>query len=325
MTDIPTVRHVMSLNEAEQNTLLISLTNRLYQLIVNKIDSIDFGEIPSTQGNVRSLSKYKQMRECIEVLHKIFVQYKENPEPVQVIDNALSNLENYSELFMASYARNIQFGQMVYETTTLGVVEAIGFMIAVCIEYVKEPKKQGLQITLRKAGVMKVKNHLLYENLIKFNDSCKHGDLERAIRPLIRNDIKDFSLVTGALVAIHIAAALYVIVAAIIPFLRQMSYFFYATRVRISTYFDAQADLLEMNAKELKSNSHLNTEDDKNKVIARQLKIAELFHATADKIAIDSRGAEIEATKTMKEEDKKYKMDEVNSNPASIDTGGPLF
>ena len=325
MKDIQTVEHVMSLNEAEQNTLLVSLTNRLYQMIVNKIDDIDFGEIPSTKGNIRLMSKHKQMRQCIEILHDIFVQYKEKPEPVDVIDNALSNLENNADLFMAAYAEDIKFAQMTYETTALGIVESLGFMIAVCIEYVKDPKKQGMSIILKKTGIMKVKNHLLYENLIKFNDACKNGDLERAIRPLIRNKVKNFDIVTTGLVVIHVALAIGVIVAAIIPFLRQMVYFFYATRVRMSTYLDAQADLLEMNANELKNNPHLTTVDDKNQVIARQLKIARLFHSTADKIAIDSKGAEVQATKELKEDDRKYKMDEVETNPVNTVTDGPLF
>lgn len=321
MGHIPTVQHMVSLNEAEQNTFLVSLTNRLYQLIVNKIDDIDFGEIPSTKGNIRKMSKYNQIRECIEVLNNIFVQYKENTEPVQQIDNALSNLENNADLFIASYSEDIKLGQMIYETTALGIIEALGFMIATCIEYVKDPKKQGLSIVLNKTGVMKVKSHLLYENLIKFNEACKNNDLEKALQPLIKNKIKNFDAVTIGIAAIHIIAAIYVIIAAIIPFLKQMVYFFYATRVRMSSYLDAQADLLEMNAQELKNNPNIKTVDDKNTVIARQLRIARVFHSTADKIAIDSKTAEITATKDLKADNQKYKMDEINTNPANMDSG----
>jgi hypothetical protein len=258
------------------------------------------------------------------LLHDIFVQYKEDPAPVQVIDNALSNLENNSHLFMSGYAGDISIVKMVYETTALGVISALGFMISVCIEYVKTPRKEGLTIVLNRTGIRKVKDHIMYENLIKFNDSCKNGDLEKALNPLISNKVKNLEP-TSILLGLKVIVAIGVLVAAIIPFLRQMVYFFYASRVRMSTYLDAQADLLEMNANELSNNPNINTVDEKTRVINRQLKIAKLFHVTANKIAIEDRNAENKATSDLKEDNKKYKMDEVDSNPANSTISGPLF
>ena len=322
MTDYDTAMPLFNLNEAEQNTFLISLTTKLYQMIVNKIDDVDFGDIPNSKGNIRQYSKYKQLRECVETLNNIFIQYKENTQPVQVLDNALSNLENNADIFMAGYAGDIPMIKMTYETTALGVIQGIGFMIATCIEYVKTPRKEGLEITLKKTGIRKVKDHLVYENLIKFNDACRTGDLEKALRPLIKNKVKNFA---DVLTALHVIIALGVLVAAIIPFVRQLVYFFYASRVRMSTYLDAQADLLEMNATELRNNDTIQTVDDKNRVIARQLKIAKLFHNTADKIAIDSKSSENQATKDLATDKKAYKLDDVNTNPANTVVDGPLF
>lgn len=325
ISHIPTITQVMSLNEAEQNAFLVSLTNRLYQMLVGKVSEVDYGDIPSTKGYIQRLPKYKQMRECIEILHDIFTQYKEDTTPVDEIDNALSNLENNTDLFAASYAGGIELGIITYETAALGVVTSLGFMIAVCIEYVKDPKKQGLQIVLKKTGIGKVKDHLIYENLIRFNEVCRNGELEKGLRPLIKNNIK--SLAIEGITLFHSAIALGVIVAALIPFLKQMVYFFYSSRLRVSTYLDAQADLLEMNAAELKSNNLINTESNKQQVIARQLKIAELFHRTADQIAFDSKESEMKATKAIKADKQSIKMDQVESNPATMTTSGnePLF
>ena len=36
------------INEAEQNTVILSLTGKLYKMIVDKADDIDFGQIPKT-------------------------------------------------------------------------------------------------------------------------------------------------------------------------------------------------------------------------------------------------------------------------------------
>lgn len=321
LSDYTTIKEFYSLNEAEQNTFLLSLTNKLYQMIVGKIDDVDFGDIPNSKGNIRKYSKYKQLRECVEVLEQIFEQYKEDTKPIQVLDNALSNLENNVDIFVSGYANDISLVKMTYETTGLAVIQGIGFMIATCIEYVKTPKKEGLSIILNKTGLRKVKDHLVYENLIKFNDACSKGDLDKALRPLISNKVKNFDITAIAFGA-RVVVAVGVVVAAIIPFLRQLVYFFYSSRVRMSTYLDAQADLLEMNSTELRGNDTIQTVGDKNRVINRQLKIAKLFHAISNKINIDSKESEIQATKELKEDSKKYKMDEINSNPA-ID--GPLF
>ena len=115
----------------------------MYNMIVGKIDDIDFGDIPNTKGDIRKLPKYKQLKECVEVLRGIFTQYKEDVKPIDELDNAFSNIENNRDLFIASYAGGIEVGMVMYNTMTLALINSISFMIAVCIEYVKNPKSDG--------------------------------------------------------------------------------------------------------------------------------------------------------------------------------------
>ena len=75
--DPHTNRILVNLDEAEQNTLLLSLTDRLYKMIVGKIDDVEFGDIPNSKGDITSISKYNQIKECIEILKGIFEQYRE--------------------------------------------------------------------------------------------------------------------------------------------------------------------------------------------------------------------------------------------------------
>lgn len=325
MQDYNTVSQCLSLNEAEQNTLLVSLTNKLYQMIIGKIDDIEYGDIEKTKGDVSKFHKYKQLRECIETLNDIFVQYHEKTTCVQEIDNALSNLENNKDLFMASYAGDIALGKMLYNNALLGVINGLGFMIAVCIEYVKSPKKEGLEIVLNKTGIAKVKDYIVYENLVKFNASCKDGSMEKAIRPLIKHRVKNFGVGT-VLFALHAVLAIGVIVTVVIPLIRELVYFFYALRTRTSTYLDIQADLLEMNADELKNNANIQTVGNKESVIKRQMRIARTFHELAEKIRVDTKGAEVAATRDLKADQKKYKLDDVNANPANVGSvDEPMF
>ena len=190
--DRETNDRVLNLNEAEQNTLLVSLTNKLYKMMMAKVDDIDYGDIPNSKGDITRLPKYDQMRECIKVLKGIFEQYHEKPTPINEIEKALDYVEGYKDLFTASYAGKIDLGIAMYNNITLAIVSSISYMIAVCVEYIKSTKCEGMEIVLDKTGVSKVKESLLYESLIKFNNASRKGDIENALRPLIKSRTKNF-------------------------------------------------------------------------------------------------------------------------------------
>ena len=212
----------------------------------------------------------------------------------------------------------------VYKTITLSLINATSFMIAVCIEYIKSPKNEGLAIVLNRTGISKVKDHLVYEGLIDFNEACKKGEVQGALKPMVQNKAKGF-VMTAAL-GFKALLVLGGVTLALIPMLRNLVYFFYATRTRVSEYFDLQAKLLEMNVEELEGNPDIKTEDDKKTVINRQLTIARTFHKIADSIAIEGKTAEVEATKEIKQEKHEYKIDDIESTGTdSTSDGGSLF
>lgn len=323
MYDDYTVKVLCAMNESEQNSLLLSLTNKLYKMIVDKIDNIDFGEIPNTRGDVTRLRHYDQLRECHQVLRKIFEQFHEKDDCVDTIENALDNLENHKDLFVAGFASKVELAMSMYKTITLAVINATSFMIAVCVEYIKSPKSEGLEVVLNKTGIAKVKDHLVYESLKDFNEACRKGDVENAIKPFIQNKSKGF-IMTASL-GIKTVLVLGGVCLAILPLLKDLVYFFFATRARVSAYFDLQAKLLEMNVEELKDDKDIKTIDDKNLVIRRQLQLAKDFHDIADFIAVDSKTSEIKANSEIKKDKKEYKVDEIEASGPSDGGGGPLF
>lgn len=320
MADIHTVETVCAMNEAEQNSLLLSLTNKLYKMIVDKIDSIDYGEIPNTKGDITKLSKYDELRECHKVLRGIFQQFREKDEPINTLEDAVDNIVNMKDIFVGAFMAKAEFPKSVYNTMTLAVINATSFMIATCIEYIKSPKKEGLEIVLNKTGVAKAKEHLVYISLKDFNEACRKGEVENALRPFVQNRAKGFVMTA----ALGIKATLIIggVVIAILPILKDLVYFYYASKARVSQYFDLQAKLLEMNANELRDNSDIKTEGDKASVIRRQLAIAKAFHDIANYLTVDAKGSEVTATKEIKKDKQTYKIDDVEPNAAE---GGPLF
>ena len=323
ITDYKTNTRLYNLDEAEQNTVLLSLTNKLYQMIVAKIDDVEKGDIPKSRGDITRLPKYNQLKECAKTLTSIFEQYKEDTAPVKVIENAIDNLEDNSDVFVQSYMAKVDFGIMIYESVTLAVIGSLSYMIACCIEYVKDPKNDGLTIVMDKTGVAKVKEHLLYENLVKFNEACRTNDIENAIRPLIKNRTQNLFGVGGLVLVKGLLIAVPVIIA-LIPLVKDLVYYFFAARQRVSVYFDIQADLLEMNANELKDNPNITTDADRKSVIRKQLQVARTFRQIADKLVVEAKTAENKADKEIKKDNKKYRIDDVETNPADA-SDGPLF
>lgn len=323
ITDYKTNTRLYNLDEAEQNTVLLSLTNKLYQMIVAKIDDVEKGDIPKSRGDITRLPKYNQLKECAKTLTSIFEQYKEDTAPIKVIENAIDNLEDNSDIFVQSYMAKVDFGIMIYESVTLAVIGSLSYMIACCIEYVKDPKNDGLTIVMDKTGVAKVKEHLLYENLVKFNEACRTNDIENALRPLIKNRTQNLFGVGGLVLVKGLLIAVPVIIA-LIPLVKDLVYYFFAARQRVSVYFDIQADLLEMNANELKDNPNITTDADRKSVIRKQLQVARTFRQIADKLAVEAKTAENKADKEIKKDNKKYRIDDVETNPADA-SDGPLF
>lgn len=317
-TDMHTLDVISVMNEDQQNSLLVSLTNKLYKMIVEKVDSIDYGEIPSTNGDITKLHKYNDLRKCLDILKNIFEQYKEDTKPVLEIEGAIDNVIDLKDVFVGGFATKTEFVMSVYKNITLAIINATSYMIAVCIEYIKNPKAEGLKIVMKKTGVAKVKDSLVYESLINFNEACRKGEVESSLKPLIQSKVKGFA----PLVVFKGALILGGVLIALIPMLRNLAYFFYAARTRVSTYFDLQAKLLEMNVEELKSNPNIKTEGDKEAVIRRQLAIAKTFHNIADTVAVEAKTSEIEATKEIKKDKTEYRIDDVEP---SDDSDGSLF
>ena len=96
--DIKTNDAIFSLDEAEQNALIVSLTNKLYQMMIDKVDEVDYGDIPNSKGDITRLPKYEQIEQCLTILRQIFTQYKEDTRPVVEIQNALQYVEDNKDI-----------------------------------------------------------------------------------------------------------------------------------------------------------------------------------------------------------------------------------
>lgn len=320
LTDSLTRKAILSMNEGDQTSILTALTSKLYNNIVEKVDDIDYGDIPASKGDITKLANYNKLRECTELLRGILKEFKQDTTPIDNISEAIANVETRKDLFERAFRFDVELPIMMYNNVVLTIIDAVSYMIATCIEFIKTPNRDSFEITLDKVAFAKTKSNMLYNNLKKFNKCCKSKDFDKGMEHILQHRIKKLSEGAAAAVVagVVVTAAVLVLIRSIIPILREMVFFFYYTRMRVSDFFDIQADLLQMNAYNVQNNDTTDDEQ-KERIVSKQLKIVELFRKMANKISINGKKAEVDTTKEITNTNKKMKLSDVtNEIPDSV-------
>lgn len=308
ITDTMTRAVLLSVNEADQNAVMTSLANKLYQHIVDKVDDIDFGTIPLSKGDVTKIDNYEQLTDCINIIAEILQQYHQDTNSIETVATALQNIIDRTDMFTKAYKLNVEMPIIIYNTMVLSVVSSVSFMISACIEFIKSGD-EGFQISLDKVALSKTMNNVLFKDLAKFNKICSSGEFDKAMEYVINQNTKNF---TGmAMYNLSSIAVFLGILLLIIPIIRELIFFFYYSRCKVSDYFEAQASLLTMNAYNIESNL-TKGDKDKKEIANKQKKIAEKFKKLANTIKVKNKVGEANSQKDIKKlDDKKYKQDEV--------------
>lgn len=308
LSDSKTREYLLSLDEASQNTVLTNLTSKLYDHIVKKTTDIDYGTIPSTNGDITKLDVYDDLKDVLGILKGILKEYHENGGPVDVCTECLTNLETRKDIFNRAYHADCQLPILIYENTVLALVSGVSYLIAACIEFIKAPRDETYSIQLDKIAYAKSKDYRLYSSLEKFNKSCSNGDMDKAINEVIAHRVKKFAGITAG--AIAAAAVGIIIIMNIIPILRELVFLLYYTRTQISDFFEIQAELLQMNAYNVEANKSLDSSDRKD-IARKQRDIADKFLSISNFVRIDAKQSDVKASRELEANKKKYKVDEV--------------
>lgn len=402
ISDKATRKYLVSLDEDDKSAVATALASALYDKIVNRVDDIDFGTIPKSYGDITKIDGYENTMECLNIIKKLVIEYKQSTEVVDTVINAAENIKSRKSLFIKGFSLRNNIVTTTYNLIVLSIEHAVSFLIAVCIEYIKNNDTDTITMALDKAAYNNAHDNMLFEQLIAFNTACGSGEFDACftdvikakvvkedgdvyvsaeepgkpvmvsytdksddnsglfsgeidyneptnIEPVIPEndepessseeldyDIEDDSKpsydvptstneglvtaigITGGIIlgGITVMKGAIFIVKVLIPKLRNLSYFFISTRVKISDALAIQAQLLELNASKLDENETLDSAK-KEKIKSKQLKIAEKLKKWSNKFAIDNKTAEKKAKDSAKEEDKKAKVDE--------ETGEVLF
>ena len=442
ISDRATRKYLVSLDEDDKSAVATALAAALYDKIVKNVDKIDFGSIPKSMGDITKIDGYNNTIECLDIIKKLVIEYKESTEVADTVINAVENIKARKSTFMKAFATKSSLPMNLYNLIVLSIEHSVSFLISVCIEYIKNPDTKSIDIALDKAAYNNAHDNLLFEQLRVFNKSCGSGELDSCfaevlkakpvkedvyvsaeeiptqdvpdedipqyipdedsdgselfrgefddnepvnIQPVIPEDkdediecedvfdlyddddeddqeeieyddieedepevgydfeedeVKpsfDTPVVTNeiaiTLTNVGIAAAIGLlggaailkgsvyIVKVLIPKMRNITYFFIHTRVKISDSLSVQAQLVELNAYNVKYDDNIDPKK-RDKIVAKQLKIADNLKKWSNKFAIDNKKAEKGAKDDAKNDDK-TKIEDIQDN--SPDGGGDVL
>ena len=321
MDDRKTRNTLCTIDEADQTNVVLTLTQKLYNTIVNKNLDIDFGTIPESKGDITAVDQYPTIIKTVKLIEDLLKHYKQPYTTIDEVSKAIDYLELNKDLFRRGFAMKSSIIEITYNTAVLNIIGTLSYMVTTMVHFISQPGKIGYEIMLDKHGIARTKESLVYSNLTSMNNAFKTGEIKAAFTPIIRNKARGFAGIGLGTIAMAGAGA--AVLLNILPILRELTYFYYAADTRISQYFDLQADLLEMNAQAIRA-GEVNSLEDKKIVAQRQEAIARRFRKVADFFEVNGRTAEKDSTKEMKKDNVKYKVnDVVDSQPDSA--GESLF
>lgn len=309
ITHDETRKVLLNINEADQNQVLTALTSRLYEHIVDKVDDVDFGTIPNSKGDITMVDNYDRLLDCLDVMESMLIEYKQDLKPVKTIKEAIDNVKERKELFQKGFRYQVELPMITYSTIVLSIISSTSFLVSTCIEFIKVPSQEEFAVILDKVALVKTKSNLLFNNLERFNRACDKKQIDNCLEVVIKNNMKNLTGVEVGFVVGGVAMA--GLILNIIPILRELIFFFYYSRTRISDYFDIQADLLQMNAYAVQNNDTMK-KNDRERIAKKQMKIVELFRKISNKVAIDTKESEVKATKEIvKSSNEKVKTSDI--------------
>lgn len=311
---------LLSVNEEDQQQVLMGMTTKLYNNIVEKADDVDFGTVPNSKGDITKIDRFEDLNGAIKNIRDILVHYKQNTKACDTVIKAMENMKANTPSFTKGYMYDIEMVMVMYNSLALACVASTSLLIASCVDFIKSPHSETIEAVIDKTALTKTSMHLLFKNLEKFNDNVASGDFNKLMTFLIGNKVKNLmsSIQNNAgTVAATIAAI--AVTLAILPMLRELIYFYYHTRTRVSEYFDLQADLLAMNADNV--NRTNKSPEEKKRILARQAKVADKFRTIARKLEVTAKTAEVEVTKdVVRDNSQKYKITDVSDvRPDSVE------
>jgi hypothetical protein len=307
-------RAINALSEKDQFSINNTMITKLYSAAMDKAH-VDFENIPASKGDITKYTGYKSMMGVMEVLKEISTKSNVVIKELAIVETAVHNIINYRSLFEKGFLLEKEFVVMLYNSLVYACVESVSLLLASYVDFVKRPDKVEFSIVKLSIGP----SSLCIDNLEKFNLSVKKGDFNKSISYVLGHEKENF-LGGELIIPVLIVGGIVLLV----PIIREVIFYFYYSRMKVSDLLKQQAALLEINKANVQANS-LMTTSKKKEILDRQQATIKKLESLNDMIKINHSTTQAKSIQELKEENSSWKLADVKPTNDTEDTGLKLL
>ena len=306
-------KYMKSMSKDDINQINGTLLQNLYKSVIDR-KNIDFGDIPDSAGDIEKMKYYANTVECLDTLEKLYRQHNIEEPTLVTIRIAISNMKKYRPQFQDGFRRKHDFIMLTYNSLAMSIIDATSFLIASFMDYVVSPN--NAYAVGKNAN--NSRGRVVTSSLEKFNSMSNNNQFGDALEYMLMEQRKNFAgetvVVTGAIIMILLS---------IVPIIRELIFFYYHSRVRLSDYLNMQADFLEMNKLAVQASEKSPTE--RKAIIKKQDDVIKKLMRKADKLQINDVDTNDVVKKEQKNEDSLWSLGNIEKQLSKNKLEGSSF
>ena len=306
-------KYMKSMSKDDINQINGTLLQNLYKSVIDR-KNIDFGDIPDSAGDIEKMKYYANTVECLNTLEELYRQHNIEEPTLVTIRTAISNMKKYRPQFQDGFRRKHDFIMLTYNSLAMSIIDATSFLIASFMDYVVSPN--NAYAVGKNAN--NSRGRVVTSSLEKFNSMSNNNQFGDALEYMLMEQRKNFAgetvVVTGAIIMILLS---------IVPIIRELIFFYYHSRVRLSAYLNMQADFLEMNKLAVQASEKSPTE--RKAIIKKQDDVIKKLRRKADKLQINDVDTNDVVKKEQKNEDSLWSLGNIEKQLSKNKLEGSSF
>lgn len=285
----------------------------LYELTIER-SNINFGDIPDSAGDIEKCKYYANTKQCLQVIEELYQKNHIVDETLNTVKKAISNMLQFRPQFTLGFRLKHDYVMLTYNSLVMAIIDTTSLLINSYTNYIVSADPQ---YRLNNASD-KERGNITTKSLIAFNQACENGVMAQSLKYMLDTKTDQF-LDTGVVVTGVIIAGLL----SIVPIMRELIYFYYHSRVKISDYLKVQADFLEMNKLAVEASSK--PPQERKQIIKKQEKVISDLRRMSDKIMIDHVDTNDVVKKKVKDETSLFSLDNIDKQLSKNKLSGNEF
>ena len=295
-------KYISMLTESERLEVNGTLIQNLYRSVIER-NTIDFGDIPDSMGDIEKVKYYDTTLECLNILKSAPDSTDYIKTSVSDVLSCISNMKGLKSLFGTGFRINHQFMQIMYNSMVMAIIDATSMLISDYVTYCMGADGRS------SVNLDKNRGNVCLDNIRKFNKMYMKGDVTKSLNYMI-SEYKKSALGTTLVITTVVIGVLL----AIVPLIRELVYFFYSSKVKLYNYLELEAKFLELNKTVVQASNKSAAE--KKKILQNQEKKILELHRLADKLKVTNEDTQIQMAKEIAKDNSGYSLNNMENQMA---------